>query len=99
MRGAVIAVPFACAGGGPASGVRIATNSGDPAIRLYYNDSPTDTETKAEGPVVPSAGFYNVPLGTIVLTATPIALGKVSSTAAVTVKPGALTVVEMLPTP
>jgi len=48
---------------------------------------------------VPSAGFYNVPLGTIVLTATPIALGKVSSTAAVTVKPGALTVVEMLPTP
>jgi hypothetical protein len=82
-----------------ASGVTFAMTSGAGAdTKLFYlmNASPE--------PVGPTDGtgvaiFVNVPVGRVTITATPVALGRPTSSASVYVRAGGITEVNMSPTP
>jgi hypothetical protein len=83
----------------PATGVDVAIDRMDSAVRRFYgtNYDFAATQTGAGGSSF--GGFFDVPAGTVNVTATPVSLGKVASRYTVFVEAGAVTQVMMYPTP
>ena len=78
-----------------APGVQIATDPPSPTGMTVYGLSRSLTATDGNG----FATFAALPTGSVNVTATPLALGKVSSRQTVNVRPGWVTNVGMFPTP
>ena len=83
---------------GAASGVQVTIDGTDgqvmgPFYGTSYNLSATATDATA------LAAFYNVPPGTVTVTATPLVLGKPSAHASILVRAGYETVMMLRPTP
>jgi hypothetical protein len=96
MRGTIVAVTEDCLSNA-APGVRVSIDKSGGGIVQSYGISESLTATQTDSTAVSS--FANVPPGTVTVTATPVAVGKVSSQAIVLVKPGTVTVVWLAPTP
>jgi hypothetical protein len=93
-RGSIGAAVFDCLGN-PAGGVQVAIDSHDPLITVYSASDDAGTTTAAG-----LAFFYNVPPGTVQVTATPVSLGRgPSSVETVIVAADTTTAVGMFPTP
>lgn len=94
MRGSLATVVEDCLQN-PAPGVQVTLSNRDMLTQeLGFTGSP-ETETDQFGIAI----FTNVPAGPLVLTATPLATGKVSSTVSVNVVAGGQIVAVMWPTP
>jgi hypothetical protein len=78
-----------------APGVKITLTTADMFTQAFSTTGATTSTTGQSGTVV----FANVPAGNTTITATPLALGKPSSQATVTVHPGTITEALMYPTP
>ncbi len=88
-----------------AIGVRVDLDSSDAAVREFYvqggiTPSFSARETDGTGGIARlGGGFVNVSPGTVTLTATPVALGRVASRATVLVRAGTVTLANLLPGP
>jgi hypothetical protein len=102
-RGIVVFNAPDCTNYGSSVGVQVALEPTDPLIRKFYGSPPSFAATETNGtglrPYLGFGGFVNVPPGTVSLTATPRAIGKVSSQATVYVRQGTVTFVILHPTP
>jgi hypothetical protein len=98
-RGHIAIVTEDCLGN-QAAGVTFSAKGIDAATQLLYVAGDT---LNAFGPTDEKgvAFFVNVPVdvGSIDISATPVRLGRISSHASVTVRPGTLTQVSLAPTP
>jgi hypothetical protein len=98
-RGLIVAVVLDCGGAlssALAAGVEVTIDIHDQLMRELYGTpgtASTSTATDPSGIVL----FSNVPVGNVVLTATPLALRKASSTQSVQARAGTVTLVFMQP--
>jgi hypothetical protein len=93
-RGSIGAAVFDCLGN-PAGRAKVTIDSRDPLISVYSGSGDAGTTTRNG-----LAFFYNVPPGTVQVTATPDALdGGPSSVETITVAADTTTGVGMFPTP
>jgi hypothetical protein len=94
-RGVVIAHVSNCIATTIAPDVEVTLEPTDPGVSVRYGTNPNLTATDNSGIVT----FFNVPPGTVTLTATPRSLGVPSSQQRAIVRAGAVTSVGMPPTP
>lgn len=81
--------------GATAPGVHIKLNTADDQTRSFRPDL-TESDVTDQGGLL---YFSNVPAGSVIVTATPVSLGRASSTATTVVRAGATTSLQMLPSP
>ncbi len=93
-RGFVGVAVFDCDYNG-AGGVQVTLDAADAAPQAYTPMGVETTTTDKQGLLL----FPNVPVGTVHVTATPVALGKPSGSTTVMVRKGAITTALVAPTP
>jgi hypothetical protein len=80
-----------------AAGVQVTAESAGPTAMTYYFQGSVGSFTATETGFPTLGGIVNVSPGIVTLTATPLALGRPSSTGHVLVRPGTLSVLFMYP--